>query len=231
MSPIKLFLLSSNGRKTVMALTGLFLILFLVVHLAGNLQLLVPDQGRSFNEYSHFMSHSLLIQTVSKLNFAFIILHVLYSLWLTKQANAARPVGYQGRPAKEMTTWSSRNMGILGTLVLAFLLVHLKGFWFELKFGEVPVVLYPGAEESMPDAFRVVSEAYANPMYALFYVLSMVAVGFHLYHGFQSAFHTLGLSNYRYKPMIRTVGTLFAVAVPALFALIPVVMYLQKAGY
>jgi succinate dehydrogenase / fumarate reductase cytochrome b subunit len=68
-------------------------------------------------------------------------------------------------------------------------------------------------------------------MYALFYVLSMVAVGFHLYHGFQSAFHTLGLSNYRYKPMIRTVGTLFAVAVPALFALIPVVMYLQKAGY
>jgi len=231
MNPIKRFLLSSNGRKTVMALTGLFLILFLVIHLAGNLQLLVPDQGRSFNEYSHFMSHSLLIQTVSKLNFSFIILHVLYSLWLTNQAKQARPIGYKGRPVLETTSWSSRNMGILGTLVLAFLLVHLKGFWYEFKFGEVPDILYPGAEKSLPDAYRVVSEAYSNPIYAMFYVLSMIAVGFHLYHGFQSAFQTLGLSNYRYKPMIRTVGTLFAVAVPALFALIPVVMYLQKAGY
>ncbi|MGA1666713.1 MAG: succinate dehydrogenase cytochrome b subunit [Bacteroidia bacterium] len=231
MNPIQRFLLSSNGRKTVMALTGLFLILFLVVHLAGNLQLLVPDQGRSFNEYSHFMSHSLMIQTVSKLNFAFIVLHVLYSLWLTRQATQARPVGYQGKPAKETTTWSSRNMGILGTLILIFLLVHLKGFWYELKFGEVPVVNYPGAEQPLHDAYRVVSEAYANPYYALFYVISMAIVGFHLYHGFQSAFHTLGLSNYRYKPLIKSVGTLFSLIVPALFALIPVVMYLQSLGY
>lgn len=215
----------------MMALTGLFLILFLVVHLAGNLQLLAGDGGRSFNEYSHFMSHSLLIQTVSKLNFTFIILHVLYSVWLTRQARAARPQGYEGKSALQTTSWSSRNMGILGTLILLFLVVHLKGFWYELKFGAVPTISYPDSPESLPNAYKVVCMAYSQAWYAGFYVISMIFLGFHLHHGFQSAFHTVGLSNYRYKPLIRTVGNAFAVLVPLLFALIPAVMYLQSIGY
>ncbi|MBM3913113.1 MAG: succinate dehydrogenase cytochrome b subunit [Sphingomonadales bacterium] len=231
MNPIRRFLLSSHGRKTMMALTGLFLILFLVVHLIGNLQLLAGDGGRQFNEYSHFMSHSLLIQTVSKLNFAFIILHVLYSLWLSRQAHAARPQGYEGKPALQTATWSSRNMGILGTVILLFLIVHLKGFWYELKFGAVPSITYAGAPEPLYNAYEVVRAAYAQAWYAGFYILSMVFLGFHLHHGFQSAFHTLGLSNYRYKPLIRTVGTVFAILVPMLFALIPAVMHLQSLGY
>lgn len=214
-----------------MALTGLFLILFLVVHLVGNLQLLAGDGGRSFNEYSHFMSHSLLIQTVSKLNFAFIVLHVLYSLWLTRQASAARPQGYEGKPALQTATWTSRNMGILGTVILLFLIVHLKGFWYELKFGAVPSISYPGSGESLQNAYEVVKAAYSQSWYAGFYILSMIFLGFHLHHGFQSAFHTLGLSNYRYKPLIRTVGAVFSVLVPLLFALIPAVMFLQSQGY
>jgi succinate dehydrogenase / fumarate reductase cytochrome b subunit len=229
MNPLRRFLLSSIGRKTMMSLTGLFLILFLVVHLAGNLQLLKPDGGLSFNEYSHFMSHSLLIQTVSKVNFAFILLHVVYSIWLTREAAAARPVGYEGKPAKQTTTWSSRNMGILGTVVFVFLLVHLKGFWYEFKFGELPDYTLPGGEV-VPDAFKVVQAAYSQAWYAGFYVLSMVFLGFHLYHGFQSAWHTLGLSNYKYKPVIRLVGAAFSVVVPLLFALIPAVMYLRSVG-
>jgi len=84
MNKISVMLRSSLGRKLMMSLTGLFLILFLVVHLVGNLQLLAGDGGVAFNRYSHFMSNSLLIQTVSKLNFTFILLHVLYSIWLTR---------------------------------------------------------------------------------------------------------------------------------------------------
>jgi succinate dehydrogenase / fumarate reductase cytochrome b subunit len=231
MNPIRRFLLSSHGRKAMMALTGLFLILFLVVHLAGNLQLLVGDGGRSFNEYSDFMSHSLLIQTVSKLNFTFIILHVLYSIWLTRQAGAARPQGYEGKPALQTASWSSRNMGILGTVILLFLVVHLKGFWYEFKFGTVPTITYPDSQQPLHNAYEVVRMAYSQAWYAGFYVISMVFLGFHLLHGFQSALHTLGLSNYRYKPVIKTVGAAFAVLVPLLFALIPAVMYLQSIGY
>jgi succinate dehydrogenase / fumarate reductase cytochrome b subunit len=231
MNPIRRFLLSSHGRKTMMALTGLFLILFLVVHLAGNLQLLSGDGGRRFNEYSHFMSHSLLIQTVSKLNFTFIILHVLYSIWLTRQAGTARPQAYHAKPAQQTTAWSSRNMGILGTVILLFLVVHLKGFWYEFKFGEVPTISYPDSPEPLLNAYEVVRTAYSQAWYAGFYLLSMVFLGFHLHHGFQSAFHTLGLSNYRYKPMIRTIGTAFAIVVPLLFGLIPAVMFLQSQGY
>jgi len=112
-----------------------------------------------------------------------------------------------------------------------FLIVHLKGFWYEFKFGSVPSITYADATEPIHNAYEVVKAAYAQVWYAGFYILSMIFLGFHLQHGFQSAFHTLGLSNYRYKPLIRTVGTAFSILVPLLFALIPAVMYLQSLGY
>ena len=140
MNNIATFLRSSIGRKLMMALTGLFLILFLVVHLAGNLQLLAGDGGEAFNRYSYFMANNGLIQTVSKLNFLFIILHVIYSIWLTRTNAAARPIAYAGKAKEVQSQWSSRNMGILGTLILLFLIVHLKSFWYEFKFGSIPTV-------------------------------------------------------------------------------------------
>jgi succinate dehydrogenase / fumarate reductase cytochrome b subunit len=210
-----------------MALTGLFLILFLVVHLAGNLQLLLPDDGKAFNIYAHTMSNTGIIKIVSILNFGFILLHILYSLLLTTYNKNARPVNYaMSKPAKS-STWSSRNMGILGTIILIFLLVHLKGFWYENKFGETPMVTYAGVGE-INDLYTVVDAAYSLWWYTAFYVISMVFLAFHLSHGFASAFQTLGLNHVKYTPVIKIVGGAFAIIVPLLFAAIPVVMFLKN---
>jgi succinate dehydrogenase / fumarate reductase, cytochrome b subunit len=207
-----------------MALTGLFLILFLVVHLAGNIQLLHDDQGRAFNIYAHFMTSNPIVKTISIVNFGLILLHIVIAAILTLRNRAARGgVGYT--VSKNSSTWASRNMGILGTLVLVFLIVHLKGFWAETHFGDLEVMDYDGSEAK--NLFAVVDAAYSNIWYVLLYVASMFAVGFHLYHGFGSAFQTLGLNHVKYNGVIKFVGVGFAIIVPLLFALIPILMYLD----
>ncbi len=217
---------STLGRKVMMALTGLFLILFLIVHLIGNLQLLSPDQGESFNIYAYTMGHNPFIRVVSIGNFAFIILHVVYSILLTRHNQKARPVGYAVSKSSKNISWASRNMGILGTLILIFLLVHLKSFWYEFKFGAIPTVTYDGVEYN--DGYTVVAAVYSNVLYVVFYVVSMVFLAFHLSHGFASAFQTLGLNHVKYSPFIKKLGYAFSIIVPALFALIPLVMYFQS---
>jgi succinate dehydrogenase / fumarate reductase cytochrome b subunit len=218
-------LLSSTlGRKVLMALTGLFLIIFLVVHLIGNLQLLKCDEGQAFNIYAQFMTSNPVIKTVSYLNYAFIIIHVLWALALTITNKKARgPVGYA--VSKNSSAWTSRNMGILGTLILVFLVIHLKGFWYEMHWGGIPTKTYDGVE--VKDLYTVVNTAYAQILWVVVYVISMIVVGFHLWHGFASAFQTLGLNHLKYNPIIRTVGRAFAIIVPFLFALIPIIMYLN----
>jgi succinate dehydrogenase / fumarate reductase, cytochrome b subunit len=218
-------LTSSIGRKVLMSLTGLFLILFLVVHLAGNLQLLFNDEGQTFNLYAHNMATNPLIKVVSIGNFAFILIHILVSVILSRQNSIARPVKYAVSTRDAGSTWASRNMGILGTILLIFLLVHLKGFWYEFKFGEIPTAVYEG--ETYKNVFAVVNNAYGNILYVVFYVVAMGFLAFHLSHGFQSAFQTLGLNHKKYSPGIKKVGIGFSILIPALFALIPVVMYLK----
>ena len=218
------FFSSSLGRKVLMALTGLFLILFLVVHLAGNLQLLKSDGGKAFNTYAHFMTSNPLVITISIVNFSFIALHIIWAAILTRRNRNAR--GSEGyKVAKNSSTWASRNMGILGTLILIFLIIHLRGFWYQTHFGNIPIVNYEGSE--VKDLFSVVNAAYALPWYVVLYVVSMVIVGFHLYHGFGSAFQTLGLNHVKYNSVIKFVGVAFSILVPVLFAIIPILMYLD----
>jgi succinate dehydrogenase / fumarate reductase, cytochrome b subunit len=226
MSWVSKTLSSTLGRKVIMALTGLFLILFLVVHLIGNLQLLLPDNGESFNLYAESMAHNPLIKVVSIGNFVFIILHVIYSILLARHNKRSRPIDYAVTKASTNSSWSSRNMGILGTIILIFLLVHLKGFYYQVKFGEMPVVEYGGA--IYKNVFAIVAAAYSNLLYVVFYVVAMGFLAFHLSHGFASAFQTLGFNHVKYSPLISKVGIGFSIIVPALFALIPIVMYLQS---
>ncbi|WKZ58671.1 MAG: succinate dehydrogenase cytochrome b subunit [Cyclobacteriaceae bacterium] len=217
------FLSSSLGKKLLMALTGLFLILFLAVHLAGNLQLLKDDGGKSFNVYAEFMSTNPLIQTISKGNFAFIIIHAVYALILSVQNRKARgPVGYAQTSGKS-SIWASRNMGILGTVILAFIIIHLKDFWAQMHFGSIPTVNYDGAE--VRDLANIVNIWFAKGWYVALYVICMAAIGFHLWHGFSSAFQTLGLNHLKYNGVINFVGRAFAIIVPALFASIPLFMF------
>ena len=228
MSWITNTLTSTVGRKVIMALTGLFLTLFLAVHLAGNLQLLKNDGGESFNIYTQFMAHNPLIQAISKGNFFFILLHIYVSFTLYFRNKKARPVGYKVAPGNVSSSWASRSMTLLGTLILIFILLHLRGYWYVLKFGHVPMVTVNGVE--MHDAYRLVVESYQNPLIAGFYILSMGVLAFHLWHGFSSAFQSLGLSHVKYIGFIKVVGKLYAIVVPALFALIPIMLYLKSIG-
>ena len=217
-------LTSTLGRKVMMAITGLFLILFLIVHLIGNLQLLKHDQGEAFNIYAQFMTSNPLIKTISYVNYTAILVHVVWAFMLTKINRDARgSVGYA--VTKNSSAWTSRNMGILGTLIFIFLIIHLRGFWARMHWGEMPMATYDG--ETYKDLFKVVDEAYSQAWYVALYVISMCVLAFHLWHGFASAFQTLGLNHLKYNPIIRFVGRAFAIIVPGLFALIPIWMFLS----
>jgi len=216
------FLSSTIGRKFLMALTGLFLILFLVVHLAGNLQLLKADEGHAFNVYAQFMTSNPVIKTISYVNYAAILLHIVWAIILTVRNKSARgPQGYA--VSRNSSHWTSRNMGILGTLIFIFLVIHLRGFWYEMHWGGIPTKNYDGAD--VKDLYAVVDFAYQNEWFVIFYVASMAFLAFHLVHGFASAFQTLGLNHIKYNGVIKFVGVAFAIIVPALFALIPIYMY------
>lgn len=213
---------SSLGRKVVMALTGIFLILFLAVHLAGNLQLLKDDGGQAFNVYAHFMGHNPLVQFISKGNFAFILLHIIWGAMLTfKNRQARGPEGYAN--TNKRSAWASRNMGILGTMILIFLVVHIRHFYAEAHFGNLPTKVYDGME--VQDLYTQVSYWFSKDWYVALYVVCMVALGFHLWHGFASTFQSLGLNHLKYNGLINFVGKAFAVVVPALFAWIPIAMF------
>lgn len=217
---------STLGRKLLMALTGLFLILFLVVHLAGNLQLLFPDGGKTFNMYAQNMATNPFIRVVSIGNFAFILIHVIYSIILTRQNKKSRPVAYAVSKSATNSTWASRNMGLLGTIILLFLIVHLRGFWYEFKFGELPYVIYDGIQYK--NVYAIITEAYSNIAIVGIYVVCMGFLAFHLSHGFASAFQTLGLNHSKYSPIIKKTGIAFSIIIPTLFALIPIAMFISN---
>jgi len=219
-------LTSTLGRKLLMALTGLFIILFLVVHLIGNLQLLKHDGGHAFNVYAQFMTSNPLIKIISYVNYTLILVHVIWAIMLTARNRSAR--GSEGYAvSKNSSAWTSRNMGILGSLIFVFLVIHLKNFWVRMHWGPIDTVPYDG--QTVKDLYTIVADAYRDPVYVILYVVSMLIVGFHLWHGFASSFQTLGLNHPKYNPAIRFVGRAFAIIVPALFALIPIWMYLYPA--
>ncbi len=219
---------SSLGRKLVMALTGLFVILFLVVHLSGNLQLLKHDEGRAFNVYAEFMTTNPIIKTISYVNYTLILLHIAIAIVLTVRNRASRgPEPYKVTSGKS-SGWSSRNMGILGTIIFIFLVIHLRDFWAVMHWGEIPHAQYDGKDYK--DLYKIVAFAFTNSWYVVLYCACMVGLGFHLWHGFASAFQTLGLNHQKYNPVIKFVGRTFAIVVPALFALIPVLMFFVPAN-
>lgn len=215
---------SSLGKKLIMALTGLFLITFLIGHLLGNMQLFKDDEGQAFNEYAKLMTTNPLIKILSYITYISIVVHVLYSIMLTRANRRARPVDYSVKRQNENSMWSSRNMGIMGTIVLLFLVVHMKSFWYEMHFGTLPMVEYGGGG-AIKNLYLIVFVAFQELWYVVLYVISMAALAFHLSHGFQSSFQTLGLSHPKYTPIIKFIGMSFAIVVPLLFAIIPIYIY------
>jgi succinate dehydrogenase / fumarate reductase, cytochrome b subunit len=214
---------STLGRKVVMAFSGLFIILFLAVHLAGNLQLLKDDGGEAFNIYAYFMTHNPLIKTVAYVNYAIFLAHIVWAVALTIYNRQARGSESYAVTSSKSSIWSSRNMGILGTIIFVFLVIHMTQFWGQMKFGSIPYKSY-GAQE-VKDLYTVCALAFKEWWIVALYCISMVAIAFHLWHGFSSAFQTLGLNHMKYNPVINLVGRTFSIVVPALFALIPIMMF------
>ncbi|MEM6395514.1 MAG: succinate dehydrogenase cytochrome b subunit [Bacteroidota bacterium] len=226
------FITSSIGQKIIMSLTGLFLISFLIVHLIGNLQLLKGDGGQVFNEYAYFMTHNPLIKTVSYGLYAGILLHAIQGLALYfKNRRARGSVGYAVKRTRAVGTSASASkyMAQLGTVILAFIIVHMVQFWAQMKFTDnVAVLDYPGYEEGVKDLYTLVSVAFTQPFFVVFYVASMIFIGFHLWHGFQSAFQTLGLNHPKYTPFVKATGKIFSILIAAGFAVIPIYMYVAQ---
>lgn len=214
---------STLGRKVLMALTGLFLITFLIVHLAGNLQLLADDGGQAFNVYAKFMTTNPIIKSTSYILYATFIIHIVWAVLLTLQNRGSRPVAYAN--SNTSGTWSSRNMGILGTVVFIFLVIHLRNFWYEMHWGGIGTATYDGTEYK--DLYAVVNASFGELWYVILYTVAMIGLMFHLYHGFKSAFQTLGLNHPKYNNLIQVVGYGIAIIIPALFASIPIIMYLK----
>lgn len=142
MTKLAAFFNSAIGKKLIMSLTGLFLCAFIIVHLSGNLQLFKHDGGYAFNIYAVFMTTNPLIKTISYGLYAMILVHAIRGLVLVLENKRARPVGYAVKPGNANASWASRNMGLLGTILLVFIVVHMSKFWFVYKFGYVPYVKY-----------------------------------------------------------------------------------------
>lgn len=213
------FLQSSLGKKLIMGLTGLFLISFLVVHAFINSLIFFNDGGVLFNEGSEFMAHNPVIRVIEIVLFIGIILHIVQALILTLQNNKARPVKYAVNNGKANSKWYSRSMGLLGTLLLIFLIIHLKHFWVVSRFTDE----ITSGEETM---YGEMKEVFENPLIVITYVLGVISLGYHLLHGFQSAFQTLGLNHPKYTPFIKALGFWFSIIISLVFASMPIALYM-----
>jgi len=216
----KHFFTSSLGKKFVMALTGLFLILFLIVHAGINSCIFLNDGGQTFNEMAHFMSHNWIMRFLEVGLFAGLVMHIIQGLTLWGQNNKARPVAYAYNQPNKNSKWYSRSMGLLGTLLLLFLIMHLSHFYVGTK-----IALYGGDQPH--NLYEEMKLIFSNQLVVLAYLLGVVALFWHLFHGFQSAFQTMGLHHKKYSPIIKSIGTGYALVICLLFALMPIAMYLN----
>ncbi|WP_127717950.1 succinate dehydrogenase cytochrome b subunit [Halobacteriovorax sp. HLS] len=215
-------------RKNVMAFTGLFLCIFLVVHLAGNLILLLPAglSKNLYNIYSHTLGENILIKVVSIILYLSIILHTVYAFLITmKNKNSLGEVDYFVNHKQDNSSWTSQNMGLLGMVILVFIVVHMVNFWMRVKLGFGEVI--PLDQNGYKDVYLVVSELFRNPLYVIFYSVLMIPLGLHLKHGFSSAFKTLGVYKKSYIQRINIISLIFSIVTFIGFSVIPIVVYLR----
>lgn len=216
------FLTSSIGKKTVMALTGLFLIVFLLEHLYTNVSLFFGDGGVEFNETSHAMVRMIFIRVIEIVLFLALLMHVAQAILLTRENRMARSVKYAVNGAAQTSSWNSRNMGFTGSILFFFVVVHLYNFFVPYRI--TGTIGGAGQETVAQD----VVAALENPIYAAIYLISCIVMAFHLSHALSSAFHTLGLSNKKYMPIWDKVAIGFAFFMGVGFGSFPILFYGAK---
>ena len=212
-------LTSSVGKKFVMGLSGFFLISFLLFHVSINSLIFINDGGVVFNKAAHFMSHNLVVRILEIGLFVGIILHIVQAILLTQQNKAARPVAYAYNNASANSKWYSRSMGLLGTLILMFLIIHLYHFWWPTKAAVF------NSEEH--DTFQGLKAVFSEWWVVLIYVAGLVSLSYHLLHGFASAFQSLGWNHKKWAPVVKTIGIWFSIIIPLIFAMMPISIFLD----
>ena len=204
-----------------MSLSGLFLLSFLLVHLLLNSLLLFDNSGELFNEAAHFMATHPIIRIVEPVLAIGFILHIIYALVLTIHNLYTRPVGYNKQKQGHASSWSSRNMFILGAVVLVFLVIHIANFFWKIKFTGHELLEHGGVE-GIENAYLLVTTFFIDWWWIdIVYVIGSVALGFHLYHAFWAAFQTLGWSNQLWRKRLSRVSLLVAIVIGGGFAIIP----------
>lgn len=211
MNTAERFYNSSVGQKLLTGFTGLFLCIFLIEHLLGNLLLLIHDSGKTFDAYSEFMSHNFIIRTIEIGLFAGFGAHIAFGVRLWLANRRARPQKYALNRPSENSSLSSRLALVTGSIVLIFLIVHLRTFFVPARF----------AANSNPSMFMLVKTAFQSPLYVGFYLVALALLGYHLHHGFQSAMQTFGLRTERYRSLIDFVGAIFWLVIPIGYAVLP----------
>ncbi len=216
------FVESSVGKKLIMALTGLFLAIYLIEHLLGNLLLLVNDGGYLFEKYSEVMASSadLPIRIIEIFLFLVFLYHIINGVRLWWSNRSARGIQYQMRKPSANSTFFSRFMIQSGSIVFIFLVIHLGNFFVAYRFGSPGNTMYDG-----------VKELFSKPLYSWFYVFAMILLCFHLIHGVQSAFQTLGVRHNKYTAFIKGFGIFFAIVICAGFAIIPLYFLFSTGGH
>jgi succinate dehydrogenase / fumarate reductase cytochrome b subunit len=218
------FFTSSIGKKFIMALTGISLIAFLLVHVGINACIWAGDGGDMFNKAAHFMGSMVVIRIIEVGLFAGIILHIVQGFVLEIQNRSRRPTGYAVNLGNRGSKWYSRSMGLLGTLLLLFLVMHLSHFWIPSRFGVLETTTIDGKE--YPNQYSDIVRVFQDPVVVVLYLLGCASLLYHLLHGFQSAFRTLGVGNARYLALIKGTGVGFSIIVCLAFAMMPVSVYL-----
>lgn len=211
---------SSIGKKALMGITGLFLISFLVIHAAINAMIFFNDGGVTFGHWAHFMGTNPIIRVLEIGLVAGFLIHIVDGLLLWKHNYEARPEKYAYTNANANSKWYSRSMGLLGTLLLLFLIIHTSHFWIPNRANQFAT----GEELNL---YQMMQQEFSEWYTVVIYVAGCVSLFWHLLHGFRSAFQTLGFNHAKYNGIIETAGVVFSIVVPALFASMPIAFFFQ----
>lgn len=230
-------LTASIGRKLLMSITGLFLILFLFVHLTLNSFLLLDkamgfQEGQLFNAGAHFMGTNPFIKIMEPILGLGFIIHIIYSLILTFQNMKARgPQRYASGKKTAGVEWASQNMLVLGIVIFAFLVVHIFNFYMKMKGfrawnpGEASFPFF-GVTATGEDAYAMVHETFKYLPIVLIYIVGSVALAFHLSHGFWSGFQTIGWNNTKWMSRLKCISNIAAIILGGGFTVIALGQYL-----
>lgn len=213
---------SSVGRKILMALSGFFLLVFLLQHFAINMLSVISADA--FNSVSDFMGYNPLVQFALQPVLIFgVIFHLAMGMYLEAQNTKARNKKYAQNNGGANSTWMSRNMIITGIMILLFLGLHFYDFWWHEiteKYLETGANSFTSGTRESERYFHETQEKFVDIWRVIIYCLSFVFLSLHLMHGFQSAFQSVGFRHNKYTPLIKKLGTAYAIIIPAGFIFI-----------